>query len=197
MSKPATKTLTASKKTAAKPAPAKKSITMNIATGDVKINGKSIKDKPATKDNTVGKTVRKADPAAFHARKIAHGAVVHVINETARPSSGQKLFAHTHAALTALGLLEPARPAIPTGYVLTLMGQRALTYHTKKQNFESAPNHAVRLTVTGRNWFTSRFNEGKVDVNLANAFMSLFLEGKAAPQTGVAQANVYTTKLGA
>jgi len=171
MSKTATKSLTVSKKPAAKAAPV------------------------APK----GKTVRKADAAkpTFTGKKLPAGSKVHVIAEEARPASGQLLFAHTHAALAALGLLEAARPAVPKQHVLTLMGQRAVTYHTKKQNFEAAPNHGIRLSVTGRNWFVGRFAEGKVDANLANAFMALFTDGKAAGQTGVAQANVYETKLAA
>jgi hypothetical protein len=166
----------------------------------------------ATKAPAKGKTIRKADKApakktapkaatpkaaavAFVARTIKAGSKVHAIAEDARPVSGKNLFAHTHAALTLLGLLDATRPAVPQKHVLTVMGQRAVTYHSKQMNFESAPNHGIRLSTAGRNWFVNRMAEGKVDTGLANAFMTLFIDGKADPKTGVAQGKVYQTML--
>lgn len=182
VTKPAAKSASKApvKKPAAKP---------SKATGDVKVSVT-----PAPK----GKTVRKPDAAKeqFAGKKISEGTTIYLIAESARPTSGQRLFAHTHAALTALGLLDQSRPAVPRQHVLSLLGQRAVTYHTRKMNLESAPDNKVRLTVSGRNWFANRFAEGKVNVPLANAFMALLVEGKPAPGTGVAPANVFPTRLG-
>jgi hypothetical protein len=128
----------------------------------------------------------------FTPRQAAKGTVLHAIaDDGARPQSGTRLFAHTHAALTMLGLLSDGRPAVPERMVLNILGQRAVNYHRKQGNFESAPDHTLRLSVSGLNNFRNRMTEGKVDGACANGFLSIFLDGKPTPETGVQPGKVY------
>lgn len=181
-----------SKPPKAKPAPKVK--TKPAATKG-KVSRKA--DKPAAKPKVVKVKPAAKEIVAFVARTVKAGTAVHVIAEDARPVSGVRLFAHTHAALTLLGLMSPSRPAVPQKAVLTVMGQRAVTYHTKQGNFEAAPNHGLRLSISGINKFKNRVTEGLLDGKLANAFMALFIDGKVASETGVSSGKVYTTMLAA
>lgn len=123
--------------------------------------------------------------------RLAKGSPVYSIAIDARPTSGQRLAAQTHAALTVMGMLEPERPAVPKSLILALMGQTAVTYHTRERNIESAPNNMLRLSIAGRNKFVNRLAEGKVNAELSNAFVELFTKGKALEITGIAQAQVF------
>lgn len=130
----------------------------------------------------------------FVARTVKPGTPIFACaNDQVRPGNGPRLFAHTHAALTVLGLLDASLPAIPKGTLLTLMGQRAVTYHTQEMNFASAPNNHIHLTADGRNKFMTRLVDGKVDGALANAFLALMIDGKVEG-TGVAVENIYSFK---
>lgn len=138
-----------------------------------------------------GKTVRKAgepkpakttvakETVAFIARLLKKNAPVHVLSITARPTSGVRLAAHTHAALSVLGMLDASCPIVPVAAVRTLMGDRAIAYHSKENNFASAADHGIRLTPAGRNKFLSRSVDGKI----ANAFVDMFLDGKVDEAT--------------
>ena len=145
--------------------------------------------KPATKAET--KAVTKA---ALDTRTAQAKQKLHLLVETARPGNGARLYAHTHAVFSVLGMLKEARPAVPQGKLLQMLGQRAVTYHCKQLNFESAPNHGIRLSATGRGHFMSRVTEGKFDMALANAFIGMFLDGKIDSATGVQEGNVYETQ---
>lgn len=149
-----------------------------------------------------GKTVRAATPkaekpakpklaiVAFIPRQAEAGKPVFAINDTdnARPVAGTRLFAHTHAALTMMGMID-GKPA-PKKVVLSVMGQRAVAYHLKERNFEDAKDHCLRLSTSGKNKFVNRAKEGLVDGALANGFMDLFLTGKVG-KTGIAQGEVF------
>ena len=125
---------------------------------------------------------------AFVPRTAKAGQVLHILDERSRPASGARLFAHTHAVLTILGLLEASRPAVPQSHLLQMLGQRAVAHHRSKLNIEDAPNHGARLSIAGRNHFTSRLSEGKVDTSAANAFVKMFLDGSIDHgATGIAQ----------
>jgi hypothetical protein len=128
---------------------------------------------------------------AFAPRVAAKGSTVHAIELTARPTSGSRLFAHTHAALTMFGMLSDTRPAVPEKQVLAILGQRAVAYHKQQQNFEAVQDHGLRLTAPGLNFFKARMADGKVDGGLANDFLSVFLDGKAPSSTGVNDGKVY------
>lgn len=191
-------------KSAAKPAKTPAKGSASKAAGKAKPQAA----KPATPAKSAGKTTRKAAPktvkpaiatkaveaVAFIARTAQPGKTVHVLSEETRPVSGSKLFAHTHAALTILGLLNGE--AAPKKSLLTVMGQRAVSYHLKQGNFESAPNNAIRLTTLGGNFFKNRYLDNKIDVKLANGFTELFLDGKIDAALGVNKANVYEAGLG-
>lgn len=131
----------------------------------------------------------------FVPRTFGKGKVAHCIAEHHRPTSGSRLFAHTQAALTALGMFAPERPAVPEKALLTIMGQRAVTYHTKQMNFERVKDHGIRLTAQGYNAFRERAVSGKVDGGLANDFLAILIDGKAAPSTQVQQDAVYQVAL--
>lgn len=153
------------------------------------------------------KTVRKAsDPAkpkaktsktsaavvAFVARKMEPGQMLHVLDEPSRPTSGTRLYAHTHAALHVLGLLDAARPSIPKKAILTVMGQTAVSYHMRQRNFEAAPDGGVRLSLIGYN----KFKDRAIDGALANGFTDMFLSGKIDPALLVRPNNVYQAAVG-
>lgn len=137
---------------------------------------------------------KKATSVDLLKRVAKKGQVIHVIAEAARPGGGRALFAHTHAALQIMGLLDVARPAVPQASLLTVMGQRAITYHLKERNFEAAPDHGIRLSSIGLTKFRDRAANGHVDGKLANGFMSLFLDGEVK-DSGIAKGNLYQTKL--
>ncbi len=163
--------------------------------------------KPA---QTAAKTVRKATPvqatpspaivaqtaavATFITRMAEPGKTVSILDEKARPVAGKRLAAHTPAALTVLALLQGGEA--PKKAALSIMGQRAISYHLAKRTFESTPGNGIRLTITGRNEFKNRFLAGRVDIALANAYTSLFLDGKNDPLLGVADRNIYSAALG-
>ena len=126
-------------------------------------------------------------------RTAKKGQVIHVIAEAARPGGGRALFAHTHAALQVFGLLDASRPAVAQATLLTVMGQRAITYHLKERNFEAAPDHGIRLSSIGLIKFRDRASNGQIDGKLANGFMSLFLDGEVK-DSGIAKGNLYQAK---
>lgn len=122
----------------------------------------------------------------INSRRATKGQPVFVIDDAARPGAGRSLYAHTRAALTVTGLLQPSRPAVAKNSVLTLMGQRAVNYHLKQGNFEDAADRTLRLSSAGFNLFSTRAVDGK----LTNAYIDMFLDGKTA-DTGVVKANLY------
>jgi hypothetical protein len=162
---------------------------------------------PAAKTNTakptaakpVEKTVKaKVEKTArakkvivpFVPRALSKGKLPFVIAERARPQSNPGLFAHTHAALTMLGMFADNCPIIPEVSALTVIGQRAVKYHIGKGNFVETKDHGLRLTVAGLNKFKARLAEGKVDGAMANGYMGLFIEGKPG-NTGVDPRHIY------
>lgn len=130
---------------------------------------------------------------AFVARRMTAGQMLHVLDEPSRPTSGVRLFAHTHAALHVLGLFDAARPALPKKAVLTVMGQTAVSYHLRQRNFEAAPDGGLRLSVIGYN----KFKDRAVDGALANGFTEMLLTGKIDAALGVRAQNVYAAATGA
>lgn len=130
-------------------------------------------------------------PVQFVPRQYVKGEKLYFIDELNRPAAGRLLFAHTHAALTVLGLLDAKRPAVKKSQLLTMVGQRAVNYHTKKQNLESAPDGHIRLSVLGYNSFSNRARDGKVDLSAATAYQSAFLDGKPDAKINVKQSNLY------
>lgn len=131
------------------------------------------------------------ETVAFVNRLLKKGAPVHVLGINARPTSGTRLTAHTHAALSILGMLDAKCPAVAVSAVKTIMGDRAIVYHTKQNNFVSGPDHTIALSPAGRNHFLARTIDGKV----ANAFVDMFLDGKVDEATlGVKAGEVFQAK---
>jgi hypothetical protein len=153
---------------------------------------KQEKERKAAK--AVPKAERPAKPVkpvvAFVPKVPAPGKPVHVVRDGPRPTSGARLYAHTKAALHLLGLMD--NKAAPMKNVLTVMGQRAVSYHLKENNFVSAPDGKLKLSPAG----LSKFRERTVDNDIANAFMTMFVTGKVdSAKLGLTADSVYTVGL--
>ncbi len=127
----------------------------------------------------------------FVTRLYQKGTTIYQLDDISRPWSGRLLLAHTHAALSVLGLLDTKRPAVNKNQLLALVGQRAVNYHLSKGNLEAAPDHGVRMSILGWNTFQSRVSTGKVDAEAATAFQSAFLDGKPDPKVNVAKGHLF------
>lgn len=160
-------------KPAAKAAPAKGKEAPAVKTAPAK-TAPAKTEKPAKAAAPVG--------PALKTRIAPKGATLHVATDTARPDVGKLLAAHTHAALTVLGMLQPARPSANRAAVSTVMGARAVKYHVGKGNFEVTES-GIRLTSAGYSSMTARVADGKVDVASANAFMDMLIDGKVEGTT--------------
>lgn len=136
---------------------------------------------------------RAARTPVLSSRAMRKGATVYAISESARPRAGRALYAHTNAALTALGLLSANRPAVSKREVLTLIGQRAVTHHVNEGNMELEGDDGedIRLTVAGYEKFVTR--QDSLDVPLSNAYLRLILDGSTAG-TDVPPAQVYAMR---
>jgi hypothetical protein len=99
----------------------------------------------------------------------------HHLVEGARPTNGPRLYAHTHAALQFLGLLD-GKSALRKAAEL-ILGPRAVEYHIGQANLV-ATQHRLQLTAQGLASFTARAETGKVDEALAKAFFAAFARGK-------------------
>lgn len=128
----------------------------------------------------------------FVPRLYKKGTPIYQLDDISRPVSGRLLLAHTHAALSVLGLLDGKRPAVNKNQLLSLVGQRAVNYHLSKGNLEAAPDHGVRLSVLGYNVFNSRVSANKIDTEAATAFQSAFLDGVADSKIGIKKANLFS-----
>lgn len=179
MTKQASKTIT---KPAAKSAPAKSPAVKKTVDASATQAAAPATDKPKAK----------AAPA-LKTRVAAKGAQLYVATDTARPAVGKLLAAHTHAALTVLGMLQPSRPASSRAAVSTIMGARAVKYHMGEGNFEDTADNGLRLSSAGYSKLQERVHGGKIDVAQANAFMDMFLDGNVTG-TPVAKANIYPVK---
>ena len=134
-----------------------------------------------------GGRTRKANPAKpeasgeaveFKGRLADATKAIHVLNPDLRPRSGRALKAHTHAALTVLGLIDSKRPGVPKSSLLSIIGPVAVSHHVEKGNFEVNDGGRLRLTSAGYNEFSSRVKSPGFDVGLATSYQELFLDGK-------------------
>lgn len=109
---------------------------------------------------------------------VAAGAIrkFHVFIESARPSDGPRLAAHTNAVLLFLGLGEK-QPAKKKA-VVALLGTRAVQYHRGIGNFEQKAD-CLSLTKKGLDFFKTRIEAGKVDGDLSTAFLAAIRHGRA------------------
>jgi hypothetical protein len=160
----------------------------------------SIKAKNTAKPK-VQEKVKDTAPVAvetFTPRLMTKGQPIFALDELRRPGSGAMLFAHTHAVLTILGMLDAARPAVSKSALLTMIGKSAVNHHTKKDNLESAPDNKIRLSVTGYNFFKARVSENKFSSNVASAYQSAILDGTPSDLTSpkVTKASLYQVSFG-
>lgn len=209
-----TKTAPALKPTRPAPTPKKTKagakLVMNLTTGaitvkKVKAAAKIVDPRIAAKraqrfpqETAKAAAPRKAKPAKvvrpvvpFIARTVAKGQPVHVIAPDARPSVGAALYAHTHAALHALGMMADKRPNASERALVTIMGGRAVAHHLKENNLVAGKNGTIALTPAGLGKFRAR----TIDGTLANGFMELFISGKTTPALGVPKAKVFVATL--
>lgn len=105
---------------------------------------------------------------------------LYTLTNIARPVAGARLFAHTAAALSTLGLLGEKRPVVNRAAVVTLMGHRAVSYHLSQKNFE-AVDDGIRLTKAG----AATLGERETNKTMVSAFIALFKSGKTDPSIGV------------
>ncbi len=192
MTKQASKTIT---KPAAKSAPAKSPAVKKGADPTLAQMAKAAGITEAQATAAIDKSKKGEDKAApaLKTRVAAKGAQLYVVTDSARPAVGKLLAAHTHAALTVLGMLQPSRPAASRSAVSTILGARAVKYHVGEGNFEDTSDNGLRLSSAGYGKLQARVAEGKIDVPTANSFMDMFLDGNVAG-TPVAKANIYPVK---
>lgn len=151
--------------------------------------------KGATKEKSA--VTKKEVATPFVAREAKKGSALYAIAEQptsgeGRPRNGRKLAAHTHAALVALGMLKNSRPAVAQRTLLSIVGQRAVSWHRGEGNLESAGESGLRLSEAGLVNFRERYTSGKVDGSLANAFLGVILDGKSDTKVlGIPENNVY------
>lgn len=156
---------------------------------------KTLAAQPAKKTAAKPVPAKKTAPAVkFVASKIK-GAFF-AVQADKRPQFGRALFAHTHAALAVLDMLDPKRPAAPKAALLTLCGQRVVDYHVRESNFEAVKDNGIKLTPTGLEKFQSRLADGRLDVDVANEYAALFVTGKPGPKLNIGTGHVFQTKIG-
>jgi hypothetical protein len=128
----------------------------------------------------------------FSTAVVKPGAKFYGIAASERPSKGAQLYAHTHAVLGAFGMFATPSPAVPSGNLVTLMGNTAVSYHITQRNLERAPGNCIRMTAAGRDFFNKRLVNGQFDTVQANAIASLIVTGKASKEAGVSQSAVFS-----
>lgn len=193
VTKPAPVLTDAQKAKAERDAERAKRYPMAAAQEAAKAKGKPAKVEKAKADKKAA--VKKEPTVPFVARKASKGQALHLLTIGGRPSNGSLLFAHTHAVLTVLNLLDSTRPVVPKAHLMQMLGQTAVTHHTKRGTFEDAPDFGLRVSADGRKFFSERMATGKVDTKAANAFVAMLLDGKLDHSvTGIKQGNVYQVK---
>ena len=102
-----------------------------------------VETKPVTRTRTPSK-VTAAVKALF------------ILTDLARPQRGPRLFAHTMAALTVLGMVRKNRPLVPTSALQSFVGSSAIAYHTKTKGTLVEVGEKIQLTEFGLGYFPSR-----------------------------------------
>lgn len=110
------------------------------------------------------------------------------IVEGARPVRGSRLYAHTYAALTFLGML--AGQTALRKAVETLIGKHATSYHLSNKNFGETGAH-LKLTSKGKKSFAAREASGKFDAGMADAYLAAITKGKASAEYGIERSHLY------
>lgn len=159
---------------------------------------KATKPAPKATAKAVAKAPQKAPVRSAPASKTSKAAVrqLYMLTDAARPSKGTMLYAHTHAAFDALGMLKESRPSVLRSTVQTLIGQRALRYHLQdRKNLEAVDAERVRMTPAGVAFFRDRLSTGRVSKPTADAFYNVFVNGKADAKIHVKQTQIVAAHL--
>lgn len=157
-----------------------------------KAPAKTVRKASEPKERVPGKKETLAkQTVAFVARTIGKGKPFYALSANGRPGSGLNLVAHTHAALTVLGMLDPKMPAAPLTAVRTIMGPTAVAYHLKQNNFQAVDNNGIKLTPAGRSAFLAR----TVNNEIANAFVDMMIDGKLSPVLKVPSGEMFQAKV--
>lgn len=131
------------------------------------------------------KKVSRARPVAAKAAAPVRTKTLYTLTDIARPVAGNRLFAHTAAALATLGMLAKDRPVVRRAAAVSIMGPRAVSYHLSQKNFE-AVGDGIRLTKSG----LSMVEERETDKGMVSKFVALFKSGKPNKDIGVSQAQI-------
>jgi hypothetical protein len=115
-------------------------------------------------DKTVAKAIAKPAAKAAPAPVVAVKATSHkevvkslfVLTDIARPQSGTRLFAHTVAAMSVLGMFGKGRPAVRKAALQAMVGATAISYHTKKKGTLVDMGDRIALTEFGASFFPAR-----------------------------------------
>lgn len=110
---------------------------------------------------------------------------LYTLTDIARPVAGNRLFAHTAAALTTLGMLSKDTPVVRRAAVISIMGPRAVAYHLSEKNFV-AEGDGIRLSKKG----LEKIGERETDKGMVQKFMALFKTGKADKDIGVSASQI-------
>lgn len=136
--------------------------------------------KPANKTASKGASkpaAKSAKPAAKSASKPAEAPVSNEVKfhlvAGVRPSSGGLMFAHTLAFLRASGLIEGG--SIPAATARKVLGDTAVTHHTKKTAQMILDGASIKLSPTGGNYFSDRPSISPADVD---AYREILTTGK-------------------
>lgn len=108
---------------------------------------------------------------------------VYVLIPGMRPKSGERLLAHTAAALEVLGLLRGK--TAPVTRVQAIIGHTAVSYHTQKLHTMEVTGTTLRVTPAGKEMFAAREKENLVSRSLIDAFKAVFTTGKANEEAQV------------
>ena len=146
--------------------------------------------KPKTATKTAAKSAGKSSVKSKAPQKSKPLFCIHV---GSRPDHGRLLYAHTHAAMVALGMLTPQRPAVPKSRLCGMVGDRAVSYHLREHNLEKSAGDGVRLTPAGIATFNSRLEDGRVDSADVDAFLKVMRTGDGS---AVGLSDKFVHKLG-
>lgn len=100
------------------------------------------------------------------------------IADAFRPSAGERLAAHTAVFLEAFGLL--AGKAVPTATAKTIIGARAVKWHSDNGNFISTPQ-GLALSVVG----VAAFSRRQINEEYRAAYEQVLIEGQCSDAAGV------------
>lgn len=128
---------------------------------------------------------RKARTASF-----APPVKVYALLPGMRPKSGERLFAHTAAALEVLGITRTH--SAPALRLAALIGPTAYKWHTVTLGTLEPVGENVRLTKVGQETFSARERDGLAPRHLIDAFKAVFSTGRASVQAQVYQHHIST-----